>query len=184
MKKFILLYLLSCSSLIASAQKYQIFGDIGISTLLFRSTDFSVTADRMFGRHFGIGLGAQTLTASAYAPSQVDNNPSVLKTSIFADTRCDLYIHKSLIFLFADLGISLYHAPAIPGVQDAHSNGFYIGLGIGYSYPVNARGMGPYISFKMASDVYTFTEYDRQTYQPHKTSILDGIGIVALGFKF
>jgi len=184
MKNTLLISLLCCLSLIARAGKYDVFGDVGISTLLFRSTDFSATIDLMHNKHFGLGLGAQTVTASAYGPSHIDNNPDVLKTSFFADARCDLYIHKSFIFLFTDLGVSLYHAPAIPGLQDAHNNGFYIGLGAGYCYPVNARGMGPYISIKMASDVYSYTEYDQQTHQPYKGSILDGVALIALGFKF
>lgn len=182
MKNAFLIFLLCCA-LTTRAHDYQVFGDVGISTLLLKTTDFSATVDMMHNRHFGLGLGAQTVTASAYASSNIDNNPKVLKTSLFGDARCDLYIHKSLIFLFTDLGISLYHAPAIPGVQDAHSNGFYVGLGFGYSYPINARGMGPYISFKLASDAYSVTQYD-QNYKPHTSSFFDGIGIVALGFKF
>jgi len=185
MKKTIIIYLLCICSIAAKAQKYQVFGDVGISTLLFKSTDFSATIDMMHNRNFGLGLGAQTVSTNIYIASRHTDTPTkVFKTSLFLDARCNLFIRKSFIFLFTDLGISLYHQPAIAGVQDGHNNGFYLGLGFGYCYPLTARGMGPYISVKLASDAYYYTEYSPVTLQPSKAGILDGTGVLALGFKF
>lgn len=79
--------------------------------------------------------------------------------------------------------MSIYHDNGIPGVLSAHSNGFYVGYGLGYSYPLTPRGSGPYCSLKIATDGYTITQYNPYSGEPGRVTYFDGIAVFALGFN-
>lgn len=186
MRYLLIATLLLCLPLIAAAQKNNVFADIGTSDFPVSHPAFSITGNHLLTKKFGVGLGMEANYASSTAPLNYPYvTKDIFKPAIYADFRGYFHLRKKgLIFLFADVGIAIYKDDGIPGVVSAHSNGFYVGYGLGYSYAVTPRGMGPYLCMKIASDGYTTQEYNPYTGEPSKLYNFEGIGIVALGFKF
>jgi len=65
-----------------------------------------------------------------------------------------------------------------------HSNGFYMGLGVGYSYRIIRWSIAPYVSFRLASDTYIAKEIDPVTNKTAKLFALDAMPLLSLGVKF
>jgi hypothetical protein len=176
MKHTIVIILLITNSLCATAQKNNTFADVGINDLT-HFPGVSVTYNRQLVKYFGIGIGAQEYNNEL-------SGSSLVTPTIYADLRGYLPVHKSLFFMLADFGMDIYSSDGTNIHEDPHNNGFYTGLGIGYCYRINKKGMGPYLSFKMISDSYTSKKYDPVTQQVYTGTNNNGSLVIAVGFKF
>lgn len=163
------------------AQKNNTFADIG-STGSITNPGFSVTFNKKLVKYFGVGLGVQGYN---YVSSDSNfKNTHQFIPAVYADLRGYLPVKKSLFFALVDLGMNIYkHTDALNPSQN-HNNGFYTGLGFGYSYTVTKRGCGPYISIKMISDSYKSKQYNPSNQQDYQQTNVDGNMAISLGYKF
>jgi len=186
MKYLLIATLLFCLPFISAAQKNNLFADIGTSSFPNSHPAFSITGNHRLTKNFGIGLGAQAYYAASTQPFNYPYpTKDIFKPAIYADFRAYFHLRKKgLIFLLADVGIAIYKDDGIPGILSAHNNGFYVGYGLGYSYAITPRGIGPYVCLKIASDGYAVQQYNPYTGEPNKLFEFEGVGIFALGFKF
>ncbi len=179
--KYILIALLAVfNPVLASAQRSNLYADIGIPA------DISLTYNYKILKHLGLGVGAQVCH---FEPTLTNYGESV--PAIFGDLRLYFLMRKKhFFFYFLDLGINFYKANDDPGNYNAlfvhvtQDNGFYAGGGYGYFHVVTKRGGGWYVSLKSVVNSYKYILYN--TYlQDYTTGRRAGAGIaLSGGFKF
>jgi hypothetical protein len=137
----------------------------------------SATYTWQFGDHFDMGAGAN---------SRYFRNDSYGKSraAVYLDVRPHWGKKKSLFFFFTDLGMCVNGGPQ-PVYETMSPVGVYLGLGPGYCYRINKKGMGPYISLGINAYSASLREkYPIPPNSPRTSSIVDGIGVLSIGFKF
>jgi hypothetical protein len=175
-----LMILLLMSSLSGFAQKNIFFADIGLP-LDTHIPGVCVTYNRKLIRHFGVGIGIQEYY---FEESRGRNdNVNILMPAVFADLRGYFGRRKGLFMLIADFGADFYHADPY-GTVSGHTNGIYTGLGFGYSYRLNKRGVGPYVTLKFTSDTHSEKQYIPGTADQTNGTYMDGTVVAAIGCKF
>ncbi len=166
---YIVLFIASLIPTFSFAQsKNNFFGDINYTSE--NSFGISATYNRRLAKHVGLGLGAQVIDYSDRA-----------RTAVYLDLRGYWNIKRSLIFAYGNAGIDFYKGYHTLSGQ-VPNNALYLGLGLGYSYQINKRNMGPYIALKWLSNSYTTKQYD--PYGGEATVYnFTGWPAIALGFR-
>ena len=138
-----------------------------------------MTYDRRIVKHFdmGIGISLNDINEDAYYNKRM---------ALFLDFRPYKVIKRNLFFAIADIGFSFYggRIPS-PGPTSLGPTNPYVGLGLGYGYRINKRGMGPYIS--LSADGYVQNQISQNLAIPHDARdnfVIDETLVLALGFKF
>lgn len=166
---------------VASFDKDNIFADLGIIAN-GPHVGASVTYNRKVAKWFGIGGGVQGYTL--YRAYGVKNPKFV--PCVFADIREYARIGKGQLFFMEDAGIDLFKGSTYSTLtgysEQIHNNGVYVGIGLGYFYPINESGAGPYVSFKMVTDSYKATE--TRFGKKYETGMVEGTVVLSAGFKF
>ena len=175
MKVIPFLLLILCSQYSAQAQsKNNLYADLTLNNL-----GTSVTYDRRVVKHFDMGIGVSL--------NDFNGDPYYnRRMAAFIDLRPYRVIKRSLFFAIVDIGFAFYggRLPA-PGTTTIRPYNPYVGLGIGYGYRINKRGMGPYIS--LSADGYIQNQINDNLALPHQdrnSFIIDETLVLALGFKF
>ena len=175
--------LLIFSFIAADAQKNNFFGDIGRNSTGNAIPGGSFTYSRKVAKHWGLGAGVQ-----AYDYAQTDLSRKKIHQfipTVYADLRAYVPIKRSLLFFIGDLGLSIYRSRNNMSIYEMpHSNSAYLGLGMGYHYRITKRGLGPYISLKMANNIYSARQITPQTTEVSRVFALDGALVLSLGVKF
>lgn len=173
---FILFY-----SIVSSAQKHNIWADIGYVP------GASVTYNYKFAKRFAAGAGLQGYT---YYRTDVDGRK--FTPALFADLRLNLAPgRKNQFFSLLDLGMNIYKQDktyfrdTTSVYNIPHNNGFYSGLGIGYFRRITKRNSGIYASFKLMLNWHTLTRYSIIS-EEEDIELLsaNGAAVFSIGFKF
>ena len=138
----------------------------------------SLTLDRKFRKHLQLGLGVHGYDFE-------DNRYNNMQFACYGDFRPYWTIAKrSEFFTYADLGIMVL-AGRKPSDAKLSSVSPFLGLGLGYFYRINKRGMGPYISFGLNSHREHYHN-DNMTLSPaaRNYSVVDAGGVMSVGFRF
>jgi hypothetical protein len=137
----------------------------------------SATYTWKFGDHFDMGTGVNYRYFG-------DDSYGKSRAAVYLDVRPHWGKKKSLFFFFTDLGMCVNGGPQ-PTYETMSPVGVYLGLGPGYCYRINKKGMGPYIS--LGIDAYSATLREKYPIPPNSartSSIIDGRGVLSIGFKF
>ena len=170
-----LVLLIICSYCAAQAQsKNNLYTDLAINSL-----GTSVTYDRRIAKHFdlGIGISLNDINGDKYYNR---------KMAAFIDLRPYRVIRRNMFFALFDIGFAFYggRIPA-PGTTSLGPYNPYVGLGVGYGYRINKRGMGPYIS--LCADGFVQNQINQNLALPHEARnnfVIDETLVISLGFKF
>lgn len=184
--KYTLIALLAIfSTIVASAQKHQLFADIGTS-FDGPSPGGSLTYNYRLLDRFGLGGGVQ---GYSFTPSVL--NKDQFTPAVYGDIRLNSLLRKKhFFFYFLDLGINFYtHSDEYRRSNNTiyhipNNNGFYTGLGIGYFRRITKRGWGPYTSLKIISNSYKASKFDLVSRQQYNAVWLDATFALSVGFKF
>lgn len=170
MKKLLITLLLL--PLFSNAQsKHSVFADLNATA---DGAGLSLVYSYKLAGSFCVGVGAQGI---------YDNIRNKQRGAIFSDFRFQWPIAHGLLFFHMNAGAGL-HDSYISGNATVPPVTIYTGLGLGYAYIINKRGMGPYVSFRIWSESYTYSQFDYYLQREYKTFNLDAMPVVAVGFKF
>ena len=180
MKYALIALLVMFNPITASAQKNNLFADVGIAPGL------SVTYNYKFAKHIGLGIGLQGYN---FIPTITNRNEFV--PAVFADVRLNSRQRKKhFFFYFLDLGIDFYKSndnyPRTSNIYDnvPKNNGFYTGLGSGYFRRMTKRGGGLYASLKIIGNIFNDHEYNIVAQNYRTSTMFYGTGVISIGFKF
>lgn len=173
MKRILITLLIVAGCVAAHAQnKHNIYIDLGVN-----ERGVTATYDRMLTKHFAIGLGISTYDYSS-------RNRNLISSAVFLDLRRFWVKRKSMLFLLADIGAA-HNSGRLSEWEKRAPVGFYCGLGFGYQYRINKKGMGPYVSVGMYG--HTEKKHYSYTWMPPggiDSRIFDATSILSVGFKF
>ncbi len=180
MRLVIITMLAAISSFVSSAQKSDIFIDLGLPLGQY-IPGVSGTYDMKFGKHLGLGGGVQAYWVDK--PSAAGKMQPELTTAVFADLRGFFPKKKHAMLAFVDAGWNMYERKGLaPGVTGPNG-GIYNALGLGYFRPWKKnKNAGGYITLKFVTDSYTLTETTGG--KEYKTFNLDGGVVLSVGVKF
>lgn len=185
MKYVLIALLLLTTPMWTSAQKNNLFADVGLSGDGSKP-GLSVTYSYKFAKHIGVGIGIQDYR---FQPTITNHRQFV--PAVFEDMRFYFRVRKnSMFFSMLDLGFNFYEKTNYyyrneHGIYTVpQNNGVYMGLGFGYFHRVTRRGGGLYASFKMVSNTYKADRY-LIAKKVHDHAIwMDATTALSIGFKF
>ena len=172
MKSTLAIVLTIASHCVALAQtRNDIYADIGCN-----SPGVSLTVDRSMGKRFDLGLGF-----SAYDLSDMQYGNR--RGACYIDLRSHKAFRRNLFFWFADLGLAL-NGGRHPDDATIARSGLFTGVGLGYCYQINKRGMGPYASLGLdgATQSVHYNEVPGAPRKPDYGSY-DATLLFSVGFK-
>ena len=175
MKHILPFLLVAASFSTATAQNDpSIYVDAGLFRL-----GINATYDKKITKHLDLGLGMN----SYINPLKYKNIPRV-SSALYFDVRPNWNRRKSTTFLFLDPGVA-FHADNRSGTESVTPVGIYFGMGLGYQYKINEKGIGPYISAGLNSNYLSYHN-SNSALRPSARDygVLDAYAGFSLGFKF
>ncbi len=172
MKKLLLLMLLCSGNVLVFAQsKNNLFVDLGVSY-----GGVSATFDRKVHRHLDVGAGFSTYNFN-------DANYANVRSAVYLDIRPYWVKRRGLWFVFADIG-GAFIGGRKPASAENVASSLYTCLGGGYSYRINKRGMGPYVSLGLYGYTLGVKYNAPQPAGVSDYSVYEANSLFSLGFKF
>jgi hypothetical protein len=168
----IFLLVIGWKSILYGQSKSNVFADVACSSL-----GSSVTYDRALSKHISLGLGTSLYDFNG------DDYHNV-RCSAYIDGRPYWIIKRNLLFTIADIGMQFYSGRQPNPAKDVIGpNGALTGLGVGYGYRINKRGLAPYISFVANGSFNHYIIRDPQEPQADY-ELFDVEFVISIGLKF
>lgn len=184
MKYLLLTILIITATVQASAQKHQLYPDLGICGSQLRP-GLSATYNYSPLKFLGVGGGVQAYHFFPTIAHSVQYVPA-----IYGDVRLTAWARKkNRVFAFLDIGINIYKHSTLREQEgtiiytNATNSGMYTGIGVGYMHMITKKGWGLYWTLKSISNNSKANAFDLATGERYTTSGSRGSAVLSVGLR-